>query len=584
MHELLKICAKARHAGPRRAAAKPGARPTPRAARSTDRRSTRGAPASRFASAATRNSVADRRAPRDRIDEADAVQRAGHRLRRAERQQRADADADRRDAQALLHHQPDHRRGCAPSAMRMPISRVRRADRVGDHAVEPDRRQHHRDDADRADADRAGLAPAAASPPPARPSSGCRGRGRSARAPSSSRRIAVEQRAGVAARARDDLLAGVRPLRHRVVNVRRRAFADRADLVVGRHADDLELRTVVASCTRKRLPIAFWFGQYLRAIASLTIATPGDVGVSAAAKLRPCRIGTPSVAKYSGETRATSITHALVVRPVPIGQEDGVAVVVDRERQPLGERRRLDARNRAHALERAFVELLRARRRRSRSCSSRSRRSRGPPVRKPMSTCCAAIRLRVSSPAATSSTIVTAICVTTRPSRSVQRRPPACVAVDVALQLVHQVRPRRFQRRRKAGDQRRDHRDAGGEEQHARVDAQRERQRNRNRQLDRHREPRQHPRERDAGGRAERRPSRRSPTAAAGRAARGSRRSRGGCRFPSAVPTRARAACSRRSRTRSPARGRRRASARARSAAACDRRPDGCERPWSGRC
>ena len=38
---------------------------------------------------------------------------------------------------------------------------------------------------------------------------------------------------------------------------------------------------------RKRLPIASWFGQYLRAIASLTIATPGEVAVSVGAKLRP---------------------------------------------------------------------------------------------------------------------------------------------------------------------------------------------------------------------------------------------------------------------------------------------------------
>ena len=47
-----------------------------------------------------------------------------------------------------------------------------------------------------------------------------------------------------------------------------------------------------------------------------------------------------------------------------------------------------------------------------------------PSGSKPMPTFCAADRLRVSSPAATSRTIVTAICVTTRPSRSVQRRTP----------------------------------------------------------------------------------------------------------------------------------------------------------------
>ena len=59
-------------------------------------------------------------------------------------------------------------------------------------------------------------------------------------------------------------------------------------------------------------------------------------------------------------------------------------------------------------------------------------RMASPPVRKPMSTRCAAIRLRVRRPADTSSTIVTAICVTTRPSRIVQRRPAACVA-DTSL-------------------------------------------------------------------------------------------------------------------------------------------------------
>ena len=99
-----------------------------------------------------------------------------------------------------------------------------------------------------------------------------------------------------------------------------------------------------------------------------------------------------------------------------------------------------------------------------------------------MPTFCAADRLRVSRPAATSSTIVTAICVTTSPSRSVQRAAAGPGAGDVALQLGHQIRPRRLQRRRQSGDERREHRDAGGEQQHAPVDPQRERQRNRNRQ------------------------------------------------------------------------------------------------------
>jgi hypothetical protein len=97
-----------------------------------------------------------------------------------------------------------------------------------------------------------------------------------------------------------------------------------------------------------------------------------------------------------------------------------------------------------------------------------------PPGRKPMSTFWAAIRLRVSSPAATSSTIVTAIWVTTRPSRSVHRRPPAWVAAMSLFSSLTRFGPRRLQRRRKAGHKRREHRDAGGEEQHAPVDAQRE--------------------------------------------------------------------------------------------------------------
>ena len=53
-----------------------------------------------------------------------------------------------------------------------------------------------------------------------------------------------EQRAGVAARAGDDRLSVAPPLRHGVVNVRRRALADGADLVVGRHADHFQLPAV----------------------------------------------------------------------------------------------------------------------------------------------------------------------------------------------------------------------------------------------------------------------------------------------------------------------------------------------------
>ena len=43
--------------------------------------------------------------------------------------------------------------------------------------------------------------------------------------------------------------------------------------------------------------------------------TPGDVGVSTELKLRPWRIETPSVSKYSDETRATSMTSALSFGP-----------------------------------------------------------------------------------------------------------------------------------------------------------------------------------------------------------------------------------------------------------------------------
>ena len=69
------------------------------------------------------------------------------------------------------------------------------------------------------------------------------------------------------------------------------------------------------------------------------------------------------------------------------------------------------------------------------------------------------MRLRVSSPAATSSTIVTAIWVTTSPSRSAHRRPPGEWR-DVALQLGRKIRARRLQRRHEPGHQGREQRDA----------------------------------------------------------------------------------------------------------------------------
>jgi len=51
------------------------------------------------------------------------------------------------------------------------------------------------------------------------------------------------------------------------------------------------------------------------------MTTPGDVGVSVAVKLRPWTIDTPSVAKYSGDTRATSITSPLSSGPCRSGRK-----------------------------------------------------------------------------------------------------------------------------------------------------------------------------------------------------------------------------------------------------------------------
>ena len=131
----------------------------------------------------------------------------------------------------------------------------------------------------------------------------------------------AQQRAGIAASARDDDLAAARPLRHGVVHVRRRRLADGADFVIGRNADDLHFGAVEACVTRKRLPIASWFGQYLRAIASLTMATPR----------RGRRVRRREVAALQdrdAERReilrrnARDVDdHALVVRPMPIRQE-----------------------------------------------------------------------------------------------------------------------------------------------------------------------------------------------------------------------------------------------------------------------
>ena len=313
------------------------------------------------------------------------------------------------------------------------------------------------------------------------------------------------------------------------------------------------------------------------------MATRGEDGVSVGANLRPCTIGTPSVAKYSGDTRATSITRPLSSGPCRSGRKISVAVVVDRERQALGQRRRLDAGNRAHALERAIVELFRA------AVVVAEHAHLGRQDGEPAGAEAEVDALRGDQaarqqPADTSSTIVTAICLTTSPSRSVQRRPAACVADDLALQLVHQIRPRRLERRRQPGDQRGEHRDAGVNSSTRTSMLQREGKRNRHRQADRRRQPRQRPGERDAGGGAERRHHHALGEQLLNRAGRGWRRSRGGCRFLSGGPTRARAACSRRWRTQSAARARRRTSGRGRSGGACDPPSDGCARRWSAPC
>ena len=51
------------------------------------------------------------------------------------------------------------------------------------------------------------------------------------------------------------------------------------------------------------------------------MTTAGDDGVSVAAKFRPCTMPTPSVSKYSRETRATSITSPLSSGPCRSGRK-----------------------------------------------------------------------------------------------------------------------------------------------------------------------------------------------------------------------------------------------------------------------
>ena len=87
------------------------------------------------------------------------------------------------------------------------------------------------------------------------------------------------------------------------------------------------------------------------------MATYGVPGRSSSVKPRPCRIGTPIVAKYSGETVVTSIDVARLADRVAARHPDVPAIDVDREGHARGERRRFDAGDGAHARERLVEEL-----------------------------------------------------------------------------------------------------------------------------------------------------------------------------------------------------------------------------------
>ena len=260
---------------------------------------------------------------------------------------------------------------------------------------------------------------------------------------------------------------------------------------------------------------------------------------------------------------------AVLARLMAVREPDVPAVVVDRERHARRERRRLDAGNRARPASSACVEKLRLRSLGVAQHVGVRRNEREPSAGKPTFVRCEATRLRVSSAATTSSTPVTAIWPATSTSRSVQRRPPRAAR--------HIASPRRSATRfgRDACDRRRQPASSAGDEasttnvnsEDARVDAQIERERNRQRQA-------AATRRRDVSPPGEQRPPiapRSEITSALGheladQPRRGSRRSRAGCRSPAAVPTRARAACSRRWRTRSAAPDRRPTSGRRRSA------------------
>ena len=133
----------------------------------------------------------------------------------------------------------------------------------------------------------------------------------------------------------------------------------------------------------------------------------------------------PSVSKVRRRDRRAVDRRAHLVGGLLASRDRDVgAIEVERERQPRRERDALARQGSPRCAARlrsstagcvpACSAACRCRRTRSRVRRSGSRRR----------LCCAASRLRTSSPAVTSRTIVTAICPTTSTSRIVQRRPP----------------------------------------------------------------------------------------------------------------------------------------------------------------
>ena len=152
----------------------------------------------------------------------------------------ADSEAGARHDQPLLHDEREDR--AAARAERHPDANLLRPPRhrVGDDAVQADRRQQHRHPAD------------AAHQP------GARANREQRRAHLRLHRLVLDEdqvgfereqfaahvaqeRRGVAARAGDDRRVRAWPLRARDLEKRRRRLAERQHLVIGGHADDLEL-------------------------------------------------------------------------------------------------------------------------------------------------------------------------------------------------------------------------------------------------------------------------------------------------------------------------------------------------------